>query len=209
MQVPRSLKIEISHVERFPILPSVKKQLRTPEGNAEVTTYTLEELTSTKLRALMERSKGRDVYDAYFISKLNPDPTIIRKMFLYYFYRSRKIYNPSIHYRNLTKRYETTYVDDVSTFVKPTVIFDLGTAAKDVTSAYSFLNNLDSNDESFLKLAAMLLGRKIPKANATALQKVEKPLALLFNGIEISENAANISVDDIKLFVRGKKNPLK
>jgi predicted nucleotidyltransferase component of viral defense system len=200
----KSLKIEISHVERFPILPPVQKQVKTPDGNSEVTTYTLEELTSTKLRALMERSKGRDIYDLYFISQLKPDPTITRKMFLYYFYRSRKVFNPKIHYQNLTKRYQKSYVDDVSAFVKPTVAFDLGKAPKEVISAYSFLNELDSNDEAFLKLSALLLGRKIPKKDLVALQKVEKPLILLFDGTKISETAANISADEIKLFVRGK-----
>jgi predicted nucleotidyltransferase component of viral defense system len=200
----RSLKIEISHVERFPILPPVQKQVKTPEGNSEVTTYTLEELTSTKLRALMERSKGRDVYDLYFISQLKPDPAITRKMFLYYFYRSRKVFNPKIHYQNLTERYEKTYVDDVSAFVRSTVKFDLGKAAKEVTSAYSFLNDLDSDDKAFLKLAAMLLGRKIRKEDLVKLRRVERPLTLLFNGREISQTAAAISPDDIKVFSKNK-----
>jgi len=79
-------------------------------------------------------------------------------MFLYYFYRSRKVYNPKIHYENLTKRYEASCVDDVSAFIKPSIKFDLGKAAKEVTIAYSFLNDFDSNDETFLKLAGLLLG---------------------------------------------------
>jgi predicted nucleotidyltransferase component of viral defense system len=199
------LKIEISHVERFPILPPVKKQVMTPEGNSEVATYTIEELTSTKLRALMERSKGRDVYDLFFIFKLMPDKTLIRKMFLYYFYRSRKIYNPKIHYRNLIKRYDEAFVDDVSVFVKPTVTFDLGKAALEVGASSSFLNNFDSNDQAFLKLAAMLLGRKIPKADIATLQKVENPFTLLFNGLKISQTAANVLTDDIKLFARTRQ----
>jgi hypothetical protein len=51
----RNFKIEISHVERFPIISPVKKQIKTPDGLADVVTYTLEELTATKLRALLER----------------------------------------------------------------------------------------------------------------------------------------------------------
>lgn len=154
----------------------------------------------------MERYKGRDIYDLYFISKLKPDPTIVRKMFLYYFYRSRKVFNPKIHYQNLTKKYEnSSYVDDVSTFVKPTVKFDLDKASKEVTSSYSFLNDFDSEDKAFLKLAAMLLGRKIPKASISALRKVEKPFTFLFDGIEISQEAGAISTDDIKLFRKNKQ----
>ena len=53
-------------------------------------------------------------------------------MFLYYFYRSRKVFNPVVHYKNLVKRYESgNYAaDDVSAFVKPTVTFDLNTLQK-------------------------------------------------------------------------------
>ncbi len=47
----QNIKIEISHVERFPILPPLQKQIKTPDGVANVTTYTLEELTSTKLKS--------------------------------------------------------------------------------------------------------------------------------------------------------------
>lgn len=41
------------------------------KGSAEITTYELEELAATKLRALYQRSKGRDLYDLYKI--LNSD----------------------------------------------------------------------------------------------------------------------------------------
>lgn len=202
----RTLKIEISHIERFPILPAVQKQVKTPSGMANVTTYTLEELTSTKLRALMERFKGRDIYDLYFISQLKPDPTITRKMFLYYFYRSRKIFNPKIHYRNLTKKYESgTYVDDVPVFIKPTVKFNLSKAAKDIQKTYNFLNDLDSHDKDFLKLAALLLGRKVPKEKLKLRQEIGKPLFFLFNGIPISQEASAVSTNEIKLFTRPKK----
>jgi predicted nucleotidyltransferase component of viral defense system len=201
----RSFKVEISHVERFPIVSCVKKSAKSPEGLVDVITYTLEELTATKLRALLERFKGRDIYDLCFISQLNPDPTVTRKMFLYYFYRARKIFNPKIHYRNLTKRYESgNYVDDVSAFVKPTVKFDLVEAAQHVISAYSFLNKLDSKDEIFLNLACILLGKKVARKSLAELHKVDKPLKFLFNDIGISPEARSISTDDIKLFNKKK-----
>jgi predicted nucleotidyltransferase component of viral defense system len=206
---PQSIKIEISHIERFPILPPLQKQLRTPTGAANVTTYTLEELASTKLRALVERNRGRDIYDLYFISKLKPNSTVIRKMFLYYFYRSRKVFNPKIHYKNLTNRYENgTYTDDVSDFVKPTVPFDLRKGAKEVISYYTFINELDKLDKDFLQLASMLLGRRIPKQRIEQLQKVEKPLNLLFDGIKISQEASAISTNEIRLFEKRKRRSL-
>jgi predicted nucleotidyltransferase component of viral defense system len=197
----QSFKIEVSHVERFPIVSPVMKQVKTPDGSADVITYTLEELTATKLRALLERFKGRDVYDLYFISQLKPDPIVTRKMFLYYFYRSRKVFNPKVHYKNLVRRYKSVnYVDAVSVFVKPTVKLDLTKAAKHVVSHYSFLNELDSRDMDFLKLAGILLGKKVPKESFSRLQKVDKPLKLLFGAMGISQEASEISTNEIKLF---------
>lgn len=197
----QNFKIEISHVERFPILPPLKKEIKTPDGLANVLTYTLEELTSTKLRALLERFKGRDIYDLYFISQLKPDTTVVRKMFLYYFYRSRKVFNPKVHYKAIIKRYESgNYVDDVADFVKPTVTFNLCEAAKDVIAQYSFLNQFDSQDKDFLMLAGILLGKKEPKESIARLQKIDKPLKFLFNGINISKEASEISIDEIKPF---------
>jgi hypothetical protein len=122
-------------------------------------------------------------------------------MFLYYFYRSRKVFNPRVHYKNLVKRYESgNYVDDVSVFVKPTVKFDLTEAAKHVVSHYSFLNELDSRDIDFLRLAGILLGKKVPKESLSRLQKVDKPLGLLFGAIGISKEASEVSTNEIKLF---------
>jgi predicted nucleotidyltransferase component of viral defense system len=203
----QNFKIEISHVERFPIISPVKKKIKTPDGLADVVTYTLEELTATKLRALLERFKGRDIYDLFFISRLKPDSKIIRKMFLYYFYRSRKVFNPIVHYKNLVTRYESgNYVDDVSAFVKPTVTFDLKTAAKEVISQYSFLNDFDSHDKDFLNLAGTLLGKNVPKESIDRLKIVEKPLKLLFDAINISKQASEISTDEIRLFIKNKQN---
>lgn len=206
----RSFKIEISHIERFPIVSSVKKQIKTPEGLADVITYTLEELTATKLRAFLERFKGRDIYDLYFISQLKPDPTVTRKMFLYYFYRARKVFNPKVHYKNLVKRYEgRNYVDDVSAFVKPAVAFDLAIAAQKVISHYSFLNELDPQDRDFLKIAGILLGKKVSKESFARLQDVEKPLKLLFSDISVSPEALEISKNEIRVFDKNKQEGRK
>lgn len=194
-------KIEISHIERFPILNPVKKQLRTPTGQVSIATYQLEELTATKLRALFERLKGRDVYDLFFISKLKPEQIVTRKMFLYYFYRSRKVFNPRIHYKSLAERCSSgKYVDDVAGFIKPTVQFSLDKATLHVTSYYSFLKDLDERDEGFLALARLLLGRQVARKKLVKIEKIERPLEYLFNNLNISDEAKGISTDQIKLF---------
>jgi predicted nucleotidyltransferase component of viral defense system len=67
--VPIRLKVEINCREHFNVLGltkydfSVKNQWFT--GNCRITTYQLEELLGTKLRALYQRRKGRDLFDLY------------------------------------------------------------------------------------------------------------------------------------------------
>ncbi len=63
------LKIEINTREHFTILGYNTRQLRVDNpwftGEADVLTYELEELMGTKLRALYQRRKGRDLFDLW------------------------------------------------------------------------------------------------------------------------------------------------
>ena len=64
------LKIEINTREHFSVLGLT--QVRFPlesrwfRGEAEVTTFKIDELLGTKLRALYQRNKGRDLFDLWF-----------------------------------------------------------------------------------------------------------------------------------------------
>ena len=206
MGTPQHFKMEISHIERFPVLDPVEKQLETTEGKLGIATYQLEELTATKLRALFERLKGRDIYDLYFVSKLKLKPAITRKLFLYYFYRSRKVFNSKVYFRNLAARYSLgSYVDDVSRFVKPTVEFSLKEATKHVISYYSFLRKLDEQDDVFLSLAGFLLGRQIAKKRLDAVKKIKYPIKHLFHGAQISKEAQQTPTDQIRPYSRKQR----
>ena len=67
--IPIRLKVEINCREHFNVLGlsqydfSVKNQWFT--GECKITTYYLDELLGTKLRALYQRRKGRDLFDLY------------------------------------------------------------------------------------------------------------------------------------------------
>lgn len=67
--VPLRLKIEINCREHFSILgfkqSDISVDTRWFKGSAPVQTYSLEELLGTKLRALYQRKKGRDLFDLY------------------------------------------------------------------------------------------------------------------------------------------------
>tara|TARA_R110002050_G_scaffold44475_1_gene105929 strand:- start:795 stop:1607 length:813 start_codon:yes stop_codon:yes gene_type:complete len=64
-----SLKVEINTREHFSVLGFQKKELKMQNsffsGKAQIKTYALEELLATKLRALYQRKKGRDLFDFY------------------------------------------------------------------------------------------------------------------------------------------------
>jgi predicted nucleotidyltransferase component of viral defense system len=71
--VPAKLKIEINTTEHFQVLPlqyepfSVESEWYS--GSCEVVTYQLVELIATKLRALYQRRKGRDLFDLWYVFK--------------------------------------------------------------------------------------------------------------------------------------------
>lgn len=77
------LKIETNCREHFTVLGWEKKPFEIEsswfDGKCNLTTYKIEELLGTKLRALFQRSKGRDLYDlwkALTHSEINPDKVI-------------------------------------------------------------------------------------------------------------------------------------
>lgn len=71
------LKVEINCKEHFSVLPMVKVPFEVKSswfsGSCEVLTYELAELTGTKLRAVYQRRKGRDLFDLWKILTLAPE----------------------------------------------------------------------------------------------------------------------------------------
>ena len=71
------LKVEINCKEHFSVFPMVKVPFEVKSswysGKCEVLTYELEELTGTKLRAVYQRRKGRDLFDLSNILTLCPE----------------------------------------------------------------------------------------------------------------------------------------
>jgi predicted nucleotidyltransferase component of viral defense system len=193
------LKIEISNIERFPVLKPVKIEL----DGVGINTYCLEELTATKLRALYSRLKGRDIYDLYFISNLDLNRLVLRKLVLYYFYRSGKVFDPKLFFKNIRGKFKSRkYVDDVSGFVRSDIKFSMESAVKKVSLYYHFLSDLDESDENFIALSRKLLGKQVSKEKLKVISKIKHPLLYLFGGTaDISENARSAGVEDIRVFL--------
>lgn len=77
------LKIEINSREHFSELGLVKVPFEVDSqwfrGQADVTTFSVDELLGTKLRALYQRKKGRDLFDLWYAlseGKTNPEALI-------------------------------------------------------------------------------------------------------------------------------------
>ncbi|MFA6033478.1 MAG: nucleotidyl transferase AbiEii/AbiGii toxin family protein [Myxococcota bacterium] len=70
---PLRLKIEINSREHFSVLGLTQRQFEVSSrwwsGKTEVTTFGLDELLATKLRALYQRKKGRDLFDLWTASR--------------------------------------------------------------------------------------------------------------------------------------------
>ncbi|MBM4223182.1 MAG: nucleotidyl transferase AbiEii/AbiGii toxin family protein [Gammaproteobacteria bacterium] len=66
------LKIEINTTEHFQVLPLKKVPFSMDsdwfKGTADIITYEMDELMATKLRALYQRRKGRDLFDVWYVA---------------------------------------------------------------------------------------------------------------------------------------------
>ena len=88
-QTPLRLKVEINTREHYHCQPLLNMPFKvaTPwfSGNTELITYQIEELLGTKLRALYQRKKGRDLFDlARVIEFLDVDVKKVVESFQYY-----------------------------------------------------------------------------------------------------------------------------
>ena len=90
--VPLKLKVEINSREHFTLLGFEKRVFavdsRWFSGNAPILTYHLDELMGTKVRALYQRKKGRDLFDlwvAFDTAAIRPESVI--QCFLHYMIR--------------------------------------------------------------------------------------------------------------------------
>ncbi len=83
------IKIEMNIAETKPLLPrkTVRQSVQTSwwSGEADILTFQPEELLATKLRALYQRSKGRDLFDLWLgLTVLGADPERIVAGFHHY-----------------------------------------------------------------------------------------------------------------------------
>lgn len=126
----RRLKVEINTREHFSILGFDARSLEVSnpwfEGRALITTYRLDELLGTKMRALFQRKKGRDLFDLG-LGLVLPDanPYLIVKCFLRYIEHDGMRVSRARFEANLAaKEHDSAFREDVMPLLAPDISWD-------------------------------------------------------------------------------------
>lgn len=115
----RRLKIEINTREHFAVLGTMSKRFavtsRWFSGSAEVPVYRLDELLGTKMRALYQRKKGRDLYDLWLALGTGlSDPEVTVKCFQEYMEHEGATVSRAEFGANLSAKLASeAFVDDI------------------------------------------------------------------------------------------------
>lgn len=128
------LKVEINTREHFTEL-GVKRvpfEVSNPwfTGAVDVSTYTIEELLCTKLRALYQRKKGRDLFDLWYaMDQGRIDPATILTCFDRYMREEDRTVTRAQFEANLAqKRTQPDFRDDVGPLLRPGIHWDFEAA---------------------------------------------------------------------------------
>lgn len=122
---PMRVKIEINTREHFHHLDLIEVFYKVENiwfnGEAGIRTYALEELMGTKLRALYQRKKGRDLFDLYAILKNHPQISCskIIDCFNLYMKKENNIITKAEFQMNLAqKRQDAVFLNDIAPLLR-------------------------------------------------------------------------------------------
>jgi len=134
-QIRMRLKIEINCREHFNAsgLRKAPFGMTNPwfKGKTEITTYSLEELLGTKLRALYQRKKGRDLFDLYYAwQKKGFEPaSVIRVYERYMEFSVGKVPTMKQYLLNMKEKMDDqAFVGDLEGLLRPEIKFDFNDA---------------------------------------------------------------------------------
>lgn len=149
--LPIKLKVEINCREHFNILGLEEVDFSMENlwfsGSCKIKTYKLDELIGTKVRALYERRKGRDLYDLYKAlqnPELNPDNVI----FCFKGYMKWEGKNPTykLYVSNMEEKMKKDeFLGDTKTLLRPDEVYDAQEAYRIVKE--EIINRLATKEE--------------------------------------------------------------
>ena len=134
--MPLKLKMEINSREHFTVLGydtyKLDVQSRWFSGSASILTYHLDELLGTKVRALYQRSKGRDLFDLWFaFTGAAAQPERVVLCFQKYMEHEGHMVSRAEFEQNLLEKLEdATFVEDIGPLLIADSEFDFREAAE-------------------------------------------------------------------------------
>ncbi len=134
--LPLRLKVEINSREHFSLLGlktlPFEVNSRWFSGAAEISTYALEELLGTKLRALYQRRKGRDLFDLWTACQSgDPDLAVVVRCFQEYLARDGLAVSRAELEANLVaKMANPAFRADISPLLVPNTTWSMDQAAQ-------------------------------------------------------------------------------
>jgi len=138
--VPLRLKVEINSREHLTIFGYSKTPFEVSSrwfsGSCQIMTYELDELLGTKLRALYQRRKGRDLFDLALALKLaHADPGRIIKAFSAYMSAEKSRITRAMFERNLAAKIRAPqFTADIGPLLAPGYDWDIADGAQLVLS---------------------------------------------------------------------------
>ena len=132
------LKVEINTREHFTELGvrHVPFAVSNPwfSGSADVSTYAMDELLCTKLRALYQRKKGRDLFDVWYAldqDRIDPE-TLLVCFHRYMTEEGRTVARAQFEANLAQKRMQPDFRDDVGPLLRSGFVWDFDSAMDDV-----------------------------------------------------------------------------
>ena len=129
--IPMKLKIEINCREHFSVFGYTKLPFSVSSGwftgKTEITTFEMEDLMGTKMRALYQRKKGRDLFDLYHIlskTKVNPEG-IIKAFRKYMEQEGNKVSRKEFIINMEDKMQKDVFISDINSLLSPGVKFEM------------------------------------------------------------------------------------
>jgi len=137
---PLRLKVEINTREHFSVFGAApcSFSIRSPwfEGRAVIQTYTLDELMGTKLRALYQRRKGRDLFDlGIALGMKGVEPKRIVQAFRRYMQAEGSNVSRDAFEKNLAAKITSRpFNDDLRPLLAPGIRYDAAKTAELITN---------------------------------------------------------------------------
>ncbi len=138
--VTMRVKIEINTREHFSVLDVTRQPFTVDnpwfQGAAALPVYHLDELLGTKLRALYQRKKGRDLYDLWLaLTKTEVDKEQVVDCFQRYIANDETSISRAQFEANLAKKLQdNAFLEDIRPLISGDIVYDPIAAARSVQS---------------------------------------------------------------------------